>query len=90
MHTSDKNLLSPTIQCLIYQAINGRGAGDSCDPRVCRQVLSGWVDFTKSRGIVDDILENAKRINVDESCIRLIVVELINQRSKTSIENLIG
>lgn len=37
--------------------------------------------YTKSRRICDHVLENAISIDVDELCIRVIVVELINKRS---------
>lgn len=44
---------------------------------------------TKSSGVSDHVLENVISIDVDELCVRVIVVELINQRSELVVEDLV-
>lgn len=46
--------------------------------------------FTVSCRVACYVLENSISINVDEFCIRIVVVELINQSSKLAIENPVG
>lgn len=44
---------------------------------------------TKSRGVCDHVLENAISIDVDELCIRMIVVELVNERFELVVKDLV-